>query len=439
MCCAAIELSDTEDSSVSVCLPSFRSPDGEDSLCKRGHLRQRTHGSWHALRLDRSVARAGPRVDRYPRLGPRDRSARAIESRDAPIRHLGDPCGMSSHDHPEPPRHDEGHRHRRDAGRRLPGLPRPHGHDHVDTFDDALVASKAGTRALAVSLVGLLVTAGFQVVVFAISSSVGLLADTIHNFGDAFTAIPLGLAFVIGRRVPTRRYTYGFGRAEDLAGVVVVLVIAGSAVVSAWGAVDRLIHPRHVTNLGWVAVAGVVGFLGNELAARYRIRIGHQIGSAALVADGHHARADGFTSLAVVAGAAGVALGWRLSDPIVGLAITVAILGVLRSAARDIYRRLMDAVEPELVDKAEQEAAAVPGVEAVDGVRIRWVGHELRAELNVTLARELRLYEAHAIAEGVRHVLLHHLPRLADAIVHADPQPSAGADPHEVTDHHHPH
>lgn len=298
------------------------------------------------------------------------------------------------------------------------------------------MVSKAGTRALAISLVGLLVTAVLQVIVFAVSDSVGLLADTIHNFADAFTAVPIGLAFLVARRAPTRRYTYGFGRAEDLAGLVVVFVIAGSAVITAWEAIDRLVHPLHVSHLGWVAAAGVVGFMGNELAARYRIRVGKQIGSAALVADGHHARTDGFTSLAVVLGAGCVTLGWRLADPIVGLAITMAILGVLRGAVRDIYRRLIDAVDPALVHQVEVEASEVPGVEHVDGVRIRWVGHELRAELNVMVDRDLHVHEAHVIAEEVRHALLHHIRRLADATIHADPHPLPGSDPHALTAHH---
>jgi cation diffusion facilitator family transporter len=346
------------------------------------------------------------------------------------------------HDHaPDGSGHHDGHDnddHDHPSGLRgwVIQLIHPHSHDHADSLDDALMVSKAGTRALAISLTGLLVTAVLQVIVFVFSDSVGLLADTIHNFADAFTALPIGLAFVVARRPPTKRYTYGYGRAEDLAGLAVVFVIAASAVVAAWEAIDRLVHSHEVGHLPLVAVAGVVGFLGNELAARYRIRVGNQIGSAALVADGHHARTDGFTSLAVVVGAGGVALGWRLADPIVGLAITLAILGVLRGAARDIYRRLMDAVDPLLVDQVEREAGGVPGVERVDGVHIRWVGHELRAELNVTVDRDLHVYEAHDVAEAVRHALLHHVRRLADATIHTDPRSLPGSDPHDLTAHH---
>jgi cation diffusion facilitator family transporter len=354
-------------------------------------------------------------------------------------RHEAHVHGHDTHEHRP---HDAGgrphphdHEHRGGLIGFVAGLIRPHSHDHADSLDDAVMASKAGTRALAISLSGLAVTAVIQFVVYAASSSVGLLADTVHNFADALTAVPIGLAFVVARLAPTRRYTYGFGRAEDLAGLSVVLVMAASAAVTTWEAVVRLLHPHRVTDLGWVAAAGVVGFVGNELAARYRIRVGRQIGSAALVADGHHARTDGFTSLAVVVGAGGVAIGWRQADPIVGLLITVAILGVLRGAARDVYRRLMDGVDPDLVEQVDHFAARVPGVVCVDDVRVRWVGHELRAELNVTVDRDLHVFQAHAVAEEVRHTLLHHIPRLADAKIHTDPS-TTGDDPHALTAHH---
>jgi cation diffusion facilitator family transporter len=349
---------------------------------------------------------------------------------------------MSAQDHHRDGRHHDHHHGQGDAHDRqalinfVISMLRPHSHDHAHVVDDTLTESRAGTRALAISLIGLLLTALIQAAVFALSGSVGLLADTIHNLADAFTALPIGLAFVVGRRAPTRRYTYGYGRAEDLAGLAVVVVIAASAVAVAWQSINRLIHPRPISDLGWVAVAGVVGFAGNELAARYRIRVGRDIGSAALVADGYHARTDGFTSLAVVAGAIGVALGVPRADPIVGLAIAVAILVVLRGAGRDVFRRLMDAVNPELIDQVERQAGAVHGVQRVDQVRVRWVGHELRAEMNVTVGRHLQLFEAHEVAETVRHALLHNVRRLTDATIHTDPDTGDGPDPHEVTAHH---
>jgi cation diffusion facilitator family transporter len=312
---------------------------------------------------------------------------------------------------------------------------KPHSHDSSDRVDAALETSRLGLRTLAWSFAALFVTAVAQLVVVLISGSVALLGDTIHNFADALTALPLGVAFLLGRRTATRRYTYGLGRAEDLAGVIVVLIIAGSAVVAGWQAVDRLVHPQPVSHLWVVAAAGVIGFLGNEIVARYRIVVGRRIGSAALVADGLHARTDGFTSLAVVLGAGGVALGFPLADPLIGLGITVAIVFVLRDAAREVFRRLMDAVDPATIDLAEQTALAVPDVLAAGQVRMRWIGHSLRAELAVTVDAALTVEQAHRIAHDVEHHLVHAVPRLAAAVVHTEPA-SHAVDAHEVLAHH---
>jgi len=233
-----------------------------------------------------------------------------------------------------------------------------------------------------------------------------------------------------GRRPPTRRYTYGYGRAEDLAGVAIVVLIAASSALTAVVALTRLAHPRPVSSLLAVAVAALIGFAGNEIVARYRIGVGRRIGSAALVADGLHARTDGFTSLAVLLGVGGVALGWDWADPVVGLLITVAILAVLRQAAREIWRRLMDAVDPALVDRAEQALRETPGVLGTGQVRLRWIGHQLRAECEVIVDAGVTVVEAHQVAVSAEHALLHALPRLTEALVHADPQSHAGAGHH---------
>ena len=309
---------------------------------------------------------------------------------------------------------------------------RPHSHEAADRVDAALETSGEGMRALWISLAVLAVTALVQAAVVAVSGSVALLGDTLHNAADALTAVPLGIAFLAGRRRPNRRYTYGYGRAEDLAGVVIVLVIAASSALAAYTAVTRLAHPRPVSNLVAVAAAALAGFAGNELVARYRIRVGRRIGSAALVADGLHARTDGFTSLAVLLGAGGAALGWAWADPVVGLLITMAILAVLRGTAREIYRRLMDAVDPALVDQAEQTLRCTPGVLGAGQVRLRWIGHQLRAECEVMVNARVSAVEAHQAAVSAEHNLLHALPRLAAALVHADPQPEAGADHHAM-------
>jgi cation diffusion facilitator family transporter len=336
--------------------------------------------------------------------------------------------------------HGEVHGHEHLGGVRglLAGIFGRHSHDAVDTIDAALEASDEGMRALKISVAALALTATLQLAVVAVSGSVALLADTIHNFADALTAVPLGIAFWIGRRAPTRRYTYGYGRAEDLAGICIVVTIALSAAIAAWEAIDRLVHPHDVQNIGWVIVAGVIGAAGNELVVGYRIRVGREIGSAALVADGRHARTDGLTSLAVVVGAVGVALGFQLADPIVGLVITVAILAVLKEAAHDIYQRLMDGVDPGLVDRVEQVLARVAGVEAVEAVRIRWIGHELHAEVDIVSDADLSLADAHAIGEQAHHQLLHQVPRLAEATIHSNPCQHDGRDHHAATAHHFP-
>lgn len=309
---------------------------------------------------------------------------------------------------------------------------RPHSHGAADKVDAAMEASAEGIRALWISLAVLGLTTVLQAIVVAVSGSVALLGDTLHNAADALTAVPLAVAFVIGRRPPTRRYTYGFGRAEDLAGTVIVLLIAASSALAAYEAVTRLAHPQRVSNLVAVAIAAVIGFTGNEVVARYRIMVGRKIGSAALIADGLHARTDGFTSLAVLLGVGGVALGWDRADPVVGLLITVAILSVLAQAVREIYRRLMDAVDPSLVDQVEQVLRGTPGVLGVGQVRLRWIGHQLRAECEIIVDPAASAIRAHQVSVDAEHGLLHALPRLAAALVHPDPQTRGGADYHEA-------
>jgi cation diffusion facilitator family transporter len=329
--------------------------------------------------------------------------------------------------------HDE-HEHEHPTGVRgwVSGLFHPHSHDAADSVDSALESSARGIRAVKISLVALGITAVLQLLVVAVSGSVALLADSIHNVADALTAVPLWIAFVLGRRAATRRYTYGYGRAEDLAGLFIVAMIAGSAVLAAVESIRRLLDPAPVQHLGWVALAGLIGFAGNELVAVYRIRVGRAIGSAALVADGLHARTDGLTSLAVLAGAGGVAAGFPLADPLVGLLITVAILVVLRGAARDIYRRLMDAVDPAVTEQAHTILATTPGVVGVEHVRLRWLGHRLTADAGITVADNLDLLAAHDISHHAQDRLVESVGKLTDATIHVSPAASHGrdADPH---------
>ena len=313
------------------------------------------------------------------------------------------------HDHGHP--HDHEHAHAGGVRGFVLHLLVPHTHDAADSIDDALEASSAGVRALKVSLFVLLGTTVLQLVAVIATSSVALLADTVHNFSDALTAVPLWIAFVLARRPPSRRYTYGFGRAEDLAGLFIVAVVLLSAVVAGWQSIDRLIHPRTPENLGWLAVAGVIGFLGNEAVAVYRIRVGRRIGSAALVADGVHARTDGFTSLAVVVGALGVALGLPLADPIVGILISVAILVLLLGTVRSIGRRLLDGIDPDLVATADHALRHVEGVLEVRELRLRWIGHRLEGDAEVQIAAG-PASDAQRVADDAERSARHHLGQL---------------------------
>lgn len=302
-----------------------------------------------------------------------------------------------------------------------------HDHDHsahthaTANVDRALEASRDGVRALKISVAALAATALLQAGVVVASGSVALLSDTLHNLSDAGTALPLLLAFRLGRRRPSRRFSYGLGRAEDLAGIAIVVMIAASAVLAGWQAIAHLAHPVPVEHLGLVAAAAVIGAAGNEAVALYRIRVGRRIGSAALVADGLHARTDALTSLAVLAGAAGVAVGWDRADAVVGLVIAVVIVAVLVQAVRGVGERLLDGVDPALLDRARATAASVAGVQAVDDLRARWIGHRLQADVRVTVDRALDVATAHHIAEDVEAALLHELPALEAAVVHVNP------------------
>src|SRR5512139_3392331 len=335
------------------------------------------------------------------------------------------------HDH----NHDQDHEHEHDSGlqRWLLELFRPHEHGHYAAALDPAMSNARGIWAVKVSLIALLATALFQVIIVAISGSVALLADTIHNFSDALTAIPLWIAFTLARRPRNARYTYGYGRAEDLAGVLIVVMIFLSAFEVFQQSFERIMHPQPIGNLGWVAAAAIVGFLGNEAVATFRTRVGREIGSAALVADGLHARADGFTSLGVLVGVIGVALGFPLADPLVGFVIGIAILIVVWNAARDMWYRLMDAVDPAVGRSIVDTSLRVPGVLAVHDVTVRWLGHRQRAELNIDVAGELSTAQGHQIAEEVRHDLFHALPALVEVTVHVDPR---GDEYHDTTAHH---
>ncbi len=327
------------------------------------------------------------------------------------------------HDHDHHSHGPDGHSHPTGIRGFFSSVLTPHSHDAADSIDDALEANSAGIRAVKISLVALGVTAIAQLLVVIFTGSVALLADTIHNFSDALTAVPLWIAFALARRKPTRRYTYGYGRAEDLAGLFIVAMITLSAILAGYESIRRLIDQQPITHVWVVFAAGLIGFAGNEFVAIYRIRVGQQIGSAALVADGLHARTDGFTSLAVAVGAVGVMLGFPLADPIVGILITVAILAVLKGAAVEVFRRLMDGVDPDTVAAAEQQLTAIPGVRGLRRLRMRWDGHRLTAEADIDVDPALPLATARTIAQSAERGLARTVPKLTVADVHTYPGP----------------
>jgi cation diffusion facilitator family transporter len=321
------------------------------------------------------------------------------------------------------PSHEDKHRH--------------NAHVHTHAVDPSIFTTQRGIWAIKWSFFGLTATALFQIVIVFISGSVALLADTIHNVGDAATAIPLWIAFMLARRKPSKRFTYGLGRVEDLAGVAIILTILFSAVVAGYESIDRLFHPRPVEYLWAVVVASVVGFLGNEAVAIFRIKVGKEIGSAALIADGYHARFDGLTSLAVLFGATGVWMGYPLADPIVGLLITAAIARIVWESGRAVFTRILDGVDPEVTDEIKHAVNHAQGVQDVTEVRVRWLGHRLHAEINIAVSPELSVEKGHEIAKQVRQQLLHHLRYLSNATIHIDPVTASGEAYHGVAHHEH--
>lgn len=348
------------------------------------------------------------------------------------------------HDHDHSHDHNHGHGdHQHSKGIRgwLSAVFHLHGHNHQHgalATERAFLDNQEGIRTVWLALAALTITSVLQVVIVAWSGSVALFADTIHNIGDGLNSIPLLIAFYLARRAATRRYTYGFGKAEDVAGIFIVLSIAISAGVVFYESFQKLINPEPMTNLGWVAAAAVIGFLGNEAVALLQIRTGRKIGSAALVADGLHARTDGVTSLAVLLAAGGTWLGLPILDPIIGLLIGIAILFITKDAIVTMWYRLMDAIEPAYIDRAEAIIARHPQVKDLNRLRMRWMGHRLHAEVHLAVDPHLPTVESHRIAEEVRHELFHQFPTLAEAVVHVDPWSKRPEAMHEITLHHEP-
>jgi cation diffusion facilitator family transporter len=329
------------------------------------------------------------------------------------------PLHPENHEHNHTHGHGDGHGHDHGHGH-------GHGHGHTHGVVDATIATTSrGIWAIKWSFIALFATACLQVIIVAVSGSVALLADTIHNFGDAVTAVPLWIAFLFARLKPSRRFPYGLGKVEDIAGALIVLIILFSAVVAAYESVLRFIHPQPVEYLGAVVAASIIGFLGNEAVAVFRIRVGREINSVALIADGYHARVDGWTSLAVLVGAVGVWLGFPLADPLVGLGISIAIFGIVWQSARAVTTRALDGVEPGVLESIEHAVGHVSGVKAVVDVKARWLGHKLRAEVGIAVDPALSVRESAVITSAVQHELHAHLSHLSGAVVYFAPDSKA--------------
>lgn len=296
-----------------------------------------------------------------------------------------------------------------------------HSHSIADKTDAAMESNERGIQTLKTTLIIMGLTAFFQMIIVFASGSVALMADMIHNFADATTSLPLWVAFALARRGANRHFTYGFGKVEDVAGVLIVGIIFFSAAVAGYESLMKIIHPEPMENPGWVAAAAIIGFIGNEWVAVYRIRVGREIGSAAMVADGYHARVDGFTSLAVLLGVFGVWLGVPIIDPLVGLLITVAILIIVKDAAKSVGVRLIDGIEPEILEQIEHAPMHVQGVRAVREVRARWVGHRVHADVVLDVVPELSVREADALTQSVEKSLLEHVRLLGSAVVRVRP------------------
>lgn len=315
----------------------------------------------------------------------------------------------------------------------------PHSHDVSDSIDDAMEASEIGEKTTKQTLAIKLAGAGLQLAIVALSGSLALMADMIHSFADASTSIPLWIAFVLGRRRPNERYPYGYRRAEDLVGVFIVLVIISTAGLVIWESYQRLLSPEPIAHLPWVTAAAVIGIVVNEYVARLRIRVGNRIGSAALIADGLHARTDTLSSAAVLVAVAGVALGYPIVDSIVGFLVAGIILWMMKDTALQIFRRLMDGIEPESVEQIRSITEGVADVQQVDAVRARWAGHRMMVEVIVSVDPAHTVADGHHIAEQVRHEVLHRAKHIHDVLVHINPHSDGEDDPHELTRHHHQH
>ena len=288
--------------------------------------------------------------------------------------------------------------------------------------------NKDAIRAVVVSAIFLGIAALAEITASILSGSASVLADGLHNAGDVLTSFILLFTFALVRRPATRRFSSGYGRFEDVATLLIVVVIIITAAIAAAESVYKLIHPTVYSNIALSLGAAVVGVVANLGVSEYKVRVGRGIGSESLEADGIHSRIDALVSAGAFAGIGLAGLGFAIADPILGMLITVAIIFALAGTVKQLYYRMMDAVDPTIVDELTSSAKSVPGVLAVHDVRVRWVGRELVANMHVDMDPKSTLETAHAIAMRVEDAICQEVPA-ARLEIHMDP----GTTPHEHT------
>jgi cation diffusion facilitator family transporter len=300
------------------------------------------------------------------------------------------------------------------------------GHSH-GAYDDS-----DAVRAVLISAVVLGAAAIVEIAAAVVSRSASVLADGLHNSGDVLTTFVLLFAFALARRPATRRFPSGYGRIEDIATLVIVVVIVVTAAVAGVESVRKLLQPEQYGNITFSLVAAAIGIVANVSVSEYKVRVGRGLGSTALEADGIHSRTDALVSAGAFAGIGLAGLGLRLADPIVGLLITGAILYILVGTLRKLVLRMMDAIDPKLIDELTTAAEHTEGVLGVHDVRARWVGRELVAVMHIDCDANLSLKDAHAIAQHVEHEVAHVVPE-ARVDIHMDP----GVESHQHAGHDH--
>ncbi|TME10975.1 MAG: cation transporter [Chloroflexi bacterium] len=280
----------------------------------------------------------------------------------------------------------------------------------------------AATRAVVVSAAVLGAAAAIEFAASASGRSAGVLADALHNAGDVLTTLVLLAAFAVARRPATRRFTSGFGRVEDVATLVIILIIVFTAAAAAFESLGRLLSSEgySISRIGPSLLAAAIGVVANLGVSEYKIRVGRRIRSLALEADGIHSRLDALVSAGAFAGLGLAWMGIAIADPLTGLAITIAIVYILAGTVGRLVLRMMDAVDPDLIDQIASAARSVKGVLGVHDVRARWVGRELVAMMHIDCAPNASLIQAHDIAQAVQQEVELQVPAV-HLDVHMDP------------------